>query len=390
VTRIHYYVHGRGMGHATRTRPVVRALLARGHRVDVFAGSGAVDLLRAAGFCCEEVASLPPKPSLCTLSLLARRVASALGAIARDRPALVISDGDHPALLAAGLMRLPGIAVGHGLVFSHCVRPSWAPRLAWWREAAKARISSYPASTHVAVNFVPLPTRSARTRLARPTLELDPVDAGSCEPGEHPVVCYFRDGCAESLVALVRAASHAPVELFGCMDAASAARRINRPEFVRALASAKAVVSSAGSQLISECVALQVPIFAIHDARDDEQRINVAMLKAWQLGDGSERDASSLQRLRAFFACPPRTSRTPMTDMPDLVETMLALVDDRSDRRRSSQASDQLAAQRLGQHVLQILQRRAALAQVVARQRLSRERQPFAGSGQGEDREDVA
>ncbi|MCA9706868.1 MAG: hypothetical protein KDK70_13530 [Myxococcales bacterium] len=49
MPRIHYYVHGRGRGHATRSRAVIDRLRAAGHEVVTFAGADALPLLRDHG-----------------------------------------------------------------------------------------------------------------------------------------------------------------------------------------------------------------------------------------------------------------------------------------------------------------------------------------------------
>ena len=77
MASIHYYVHGRGRGHATRSLAVVETLRAAGHHVSVFAGQGAApfferdpDLLA--------VDSLMPGDGLQTFGKLARRLRLAL------------------------------------------------------------------------------------------------------------------------------------------------------------------------------------------------------------------------------------------------------------------------------------------------------------------------
>lgn len=298
MARLHYFVHGRGRGHATRTLSIVERLRGRGHEISVSAGSSAVPMLRP--FCeTRSVPSLPPRLTWGSATALARRVAGDVAILRREAAELVVSDGDLPGLLAAKIVGVPSIAVGHGLAFSRCRRPEGIDRVSWWREALKAELSTLGAGVAVAVNFVPLQTRRRRTVLSRPAL--DRALVRRAETG--PIVCYFRDGAPQVLRAL--AASDEPIVLFAPADPRIENmqwRPMDREGFVRALGTTRAVVATAGSQLISECVAMGIPMFALHDPRDDEQRLNVAMLRKYGLGDGVPFDQFDLERLRRFLA----------------------------------------------------------------------------------------
>ena len=205
---LHYYVHGRGRGHASRSRAVIARLQQAGHEVIAFAGRDARALLRDR-VPTRSVRSLLPGQGLGTGPLVAARVREAAAALRHDDARLVISDGDLPGLLAARLLRRPSIAVGHGLVFLCCERPPSLPAAPWRREAIKAGVSSVGASRRVAVGFVPLPVR--RGRLARPALELPEIR----RTPDGPVLCYFRDGASVPLQRHLAALSRdVPVILF--------------------------------------------------------------------------------------------------------------------------------------------------------------------------------
>ncbi len=314
---IHLYVHGRGRGHATRSLAVARALVEAGHEVHAFAGADAYPMLRDA-IPCDEVESLPQRPSLRPRALLARRTAKAVAALQRQRARLVIADGDLPAVLAARLARRPVIAVGHGLTFSRCKRPRWLPKAPWWREAVKAAASSPGASHYVAVNFVPLQPRGAKTTMARPAI--DPALHRDADPSA--TVCYFRDGAPEVLRLLVEL-GHEPLA-FAVHDPRIEGVTWHPPDraaFVDALARARIVVGSAGSQLVSECTALGIPILALHGRHDDEQWLNAIMVREAGLGDGCAFEALSLERLARFIEHPP-TPQPPAFPAPDVTRAV--------------------------------------------------------------------
>lgn len=326
---LHYYVHGRGRGHASRSRAVIARLQQAGHEVIAFAGRDARALLRDR-VPTRSVRSLLPGQGLGTGPLVAARVREAAAALRHDDARLVISDGDLPGLLAARLLRRPSIAVGHGLVFLCCERPPSLPAAPWRREAIKAGVSSVGASRRVAVGFVPLPVR--RGRLARPALELPEIR----RTPDGPVLCYFRDGASVPLQRHLAALSRdMPVILFATEPPVVPGiehELPSRERFVEVLARARAVVASAGSQLISECVALGTPQWAGYRPDDDEQALNVAMLREAGLGDGCPLPELDEARLRAFLARP--ASPPSRWDAPDVATAVLEEVDELLRRSR--------------------------------------------------------
>jgi len=300
---VHYYVHGRGRGHATRSRAVISRLRDAGLDVVAFAGEAAEPLLRD-HVTTHAVRSLLPTAGREAPRLVASRVRAAVTALRRERADLVISDGDLPGTLAARVAGRPSIAVGHGLVFLCCARPPGTPAGPWRREALKAAVSTLGAQRRIAVGFVPLPVR--RGRLARPSLE-PPLTTATPRTPHGPLLCYFRDGAPKALLERLAALPH-PVILFATHDPRVPGIHHEPParaRFVETLASARAVVATAGSQLIGECVALGVPLLALHAEGDDEQRLNVAMLRDAGLGDGAPLAELDDARLHAFLARPP-------------------------------------------------------------------------------------
>lgn len=307
---VHYYVHGRGRGHATRSLEVIRALRQRGERVLVFAGEDAFPVLAEAVDTCRPVPSLPPKPSFSGLTLFVSRIEAALVAARSNPPHVLVSDGDHPAVVAGRTVGAPVIAVGHGLVFSHCVRPPSVSRRAWRREARKAALSSFPANAHVAVSFIPLEPRGRSTVVARPGLDprLQCPVLVRAPDAPRTVLAYFRDENGDEAISVVRAALHPKdrIIMFGAKPVSGAEiRKRDRADFLGALLHADVVVASAGSQLISECLSLGRPLFALYHPADDEQRLNVEMLAAAGGGQGCPIDPLDREALATFVRTPP-------------------------------------------------------------------------------------
>jgi UDP-N-acetylglucosamine--N-acetylmuramyl-(pentapeptide) pyrophosphoryl-undecaprenol N-acetylglucosamine transferase len=336
--RIHYFVHGHGRGHAVRTLPIVGALRREGFGVRVHAGDAAqalfldeLDLVK--------IESVLPRPKrgeyfaatseAGTARRIAKRVAGARAVFASDRPDLVITDGDLPGALAALAQRVPSIAVGHGLVFSHCRRPHGLPARLWLAEAPKAVIASVGARARVAVNFAPVTPRSRSTFVGAPTLR-SALD-GKRASGQD-IVCYFHVGDPRAVVDAIDATGTRP-RVFSPPEAGLGERAepIDEARFTAALLGARVVFGNAGSQLISECVALGIPCFGVYHEEFREQALNVAMLRAHGIGDGISFERFEPEAIARFLSQSERLrerlrSLAPMPLAADLVlERALAL-----------------------------------------------------------------
>lgn len=301
MARIHYAVHGRGRGHATRSVTIVAALRGAGHEVHVQAGDDAQPFF-ADDEDAVNVVSLRPGMGLATMPALASRLAAHWRSQRSRRPDVVVSDGDMPSVLAASLSGISSVAVGHGLVFSHGTPPEGLPASPWRREARKARLASMTSTRQVAVSFVPMEARQPSATMARPVLRPELASAIR-EPGQR-IICYFRDGNGAGVLGALVELGETPL-LFAPCDPGVPGVQLAPPDagaFAAALVTARAVVSSAGSQLISECAALGVPQFALYARYDDEQRLNVAMIRAAGTGDGASFEGFAKGHLETFLS----------------------------------------------------------------------------------------
>lgn len=299
LARLLYAIHGRGRGHATRSRAIIEALRSAGHDVRIMAGPEALPVFEG-DVAIDPIVSLVPGMGVGTAPAFWKRFRADRGALAKSGAQLLISDGDMPSVVAATSRKIPSISVGHGLVFSHGVRPAGIPQGPWSREARKSRRAAWTSNLQVAVNFVPIEARVKTATIARPTLRPG-LERAKTSGGE--IVCYFRDENGGPILQALVEAGERP-QLFAHKDPKIDGVTLSpRDEgtFIKALAGARAVISSAGSQLISECTALGIPQFALFDARDDEQRLNVAMLAQAGVGTGTSFSEFNPGALAAFL-----------------------------------------------------------------------------------------
>lgn len=262
-------VHGRGRGHAMRALSYVPSLRDAGFRVSVWAGGAATSMMRRTGDVIP-IEAVAPGPSL--VRRIAGRVATDLRRLRRDRPSLLLSDGDAPSTYAAAILGIPVLAVGHGLTFAYADVGA-LPRRLLVREALNALSSSLLSSRRVAVHFADARPRSKRTTIAR--VDVRPELERSAPPSGE-VIAYFRDGGGETWLEAV-AARGIPVRWF--TDRTSAPPGVvvepqGLDRFAEALARASGVIGTAGSNLVAECRFLGIPLLALPADDDVEQRLN--------------------------------------------------------------------------------------------------------------------
>ncbi len=322
---IHYYVHGRGRGHATRSRAIIATLRSEGYQVRVFAGSNDAASVLGEQASVQVQSIIPGLWPGAAVRIIWSRTVEAIRAARKDSADLIISDGDAPSCYAAWLLRLPAIAVSHGLVFSHCKRPQGVSAVPWLREGLKRRVSSVGARFKVAISFVPLLPRDAATTVAAPDVE---TGGRSVAERSEEIVCYFRDANGDRVLRWLVELGARPVvfaerapDVDGIMW-----KPLERQAFIKAVGRCRCVVSSAGSNLIAECAAMSVPHILLYGARDDEQRLNSEMLERFGYSSSSF-DALTFESLQSFVnrLPAPKVKNVPWSGLQGASQVVLGL-----------------------------------------------------------------
>jgi UDP-N-acetylglucosamine--N-acetylmuramyl-(pentapeptide) pyrophosphoryl-undecaprenol N-acetylglucosamine transferase len=276
---------------------VLSALRSVGLPVRVHAGGQALDMIEK-NLAATVEPRVPLTPSPLAPVLLARRVGDDLRAFRRTRPTLVVSDGDQSAVLAARALGIDAIVIGHDLVFKGLVSLPPLPTQALWSQ----RLNAFPmwaGSRFIAMHFLPASSDDPRVRVARPDRLL--VSGPTRRDGG--VVCYFRDGDPAGVASAV-AARGFRVVCFGDKPVAPGVevRPFSRIAFAEALENCSAVVTSAGSNVLAECVALGKPMLALYRRGDSEQRLNATLAELAGVAVGSEFETAVPRAVETFVA----------------------------------------------------------------------------------------
>lgn len=319
--RIAYGVMGYGRGHATRVRSILPALT-EWHDVTVFAGGDAFPVL----------APLVPAVRIPTLGYAYsyRGGLSPLGTVARNFAGmsdlllgghgletvsrelrkgafdLVISDSEAWTHRAAQRLGLPRISFDHIGVIAWC-EPHFPPEL-WLRGQRDGwvyrRLMGEPDRTLITSFYEARPVHPA-TRLVGPVLRAELQQA---EPRDGDfLLAYFNKGRHQFTPALDLALRRADarVVIYGTPYRGRVDNLEFRPpgnaEFIRDLAACRAVLSTAGNQLIGEAIHFRKPILALPEDVF-EQQLNAHMVTRMGIGQRGRLDALTAGDIEDFLA----------------------------------------------------------------------------------------
>lgn len=312
--RILYGVQGEGRGHAGRSLQVIQWLVAKGHHVKVLSGGDAMKVLGGLGLDLEEIPMIRyqfrPGGGFSPWLTFSRNVGKALGLlfgfgrergrvarIAADfRADLIISDFEPYLSRLAKDMRIPLLAIDH----QHFLTESVLPRVSGWQNLLMLKVYQFGTSLMagrpdriITSSFYHFPKkRDSRAVFVGPFIpsrlkRLRPGDDGS-------VTVYLKQ--PEYLRDLLGVLSRRPATRFVIfsdwrggfpegLPANISAAPIGREEFLAQLARGKALITTAGNQVIGEAAYLLKPVLAFPEPDILEQELNAQALRLSGFGD---------------------------------------------------------------------------------------------------------
>jgi len=355
--RIAYGVMGYGRGHATRVRSVLPALMEQ-HDVTVFAGGDAHPVL----------APLAPTIRIPTLGYvyghggdlslagtLGRNLAGlsdlvlggqGLDAVTRQLRDggfdLVISDSEAWTHHAAERLGLPRISFDHVGIIAWC-RPHFPSEL-WLRGRRDGwvyrRLMGQPDRILIC-SFYPAEPVESTTRVMGPVLREELQQA---EPRDGDfLLAYFNKGRYQYTASLDLALRRldARVVIYGTPYHGRVDNLEFRPPsnsgFIRELAGCKAVLSTAGNQLIGEAIHFRKPILALPEDVF-EQQLNARMVERMGIGQRGRLGALTVGDIEDFLVgCDGSRARMPELrgdGRAEAARTLLEFIDELRSRPR--------------------------------------------------------
>ncbi len=319
--KILYGVVGEGMGHATRSRVVIDHLLQRGHAVSVVASDRAYPFLCKAfagrdGFTAHEIHGLhlDYKDNVLNVgkSVLSNLTGAPLGiaqnmatyfdaALRRSDPQVVISDFESWAYFYGLNHWLPVLSIDNMQIINRCSPPpeiTSDPSFQLAKAAVKVKL---PHAWHYLVTTFFYPdVRKDRTTLVPPILR-PAILAAKREPGDHVLVYQTGKNNPGLVPFLQRLPGKFRVYGLGREGEEQnvSLRPFSEQGFVDDLRTARAVVAGGGFSLMSECVHLGVPLYAVPIDGQYEQELNARYLTA--LGYGAWSRTFDEEKIAAFL-----------------------------------------------------------------------------------------
>ena len=311
--RIAYGVMGYGRGHAMRSGTVLPALMAE-HEVTVFAGGDAYDVL-APQFPTVRIPTIGyvyngsgghslPRTLGRNLRPMSDLLLRGPGLEQLEREfrergiQLVISDSEAWTHRAARQLRLPRISFDHIGIIGYC-KPHFPPDL-WLqgvRDAWGYRSLMGEPDRILISSFYQAEPHRPDVRIVGPLLRDEVLRMGTVQGEGQFLLAYFNKGEHQYLPQVDRALRllDLPVVVYGTPYRGRSDnldfRAPGKEAFVRDLAHCRAVISTAGNQLIGEAIHFGKPILALPE-NAFEQRLNAYLIE--RMGVGMRAD---LQRL---------------------------------------------------------------------------------------------
>ena len=320
--RLVYAVHGYGRGHATRSLAVLAELSQR-HEVLVLAGGDAYEALapsypvvriptlgfaygRGTGTRSNWATLLHNAGAVLDLCCRGALFEMVSDTIDQFGPDVLVSDAETWSHQVAERLGIPRISFDHIGILAHC-RPAIA-----WRDRVEA---AFDTGVYLALmgradrvlvsSFYPAPPRHGGVRVV-PTLARPEVQRAVPSDGDHLLV-YLNQGHVQFDERLRRVLTdlNQPVRIYGTSLRGSEGHLSFLPpgnqSFVDDLAACRAVLSTAGNQLVGEAMQLGKAILVMPE-NCVEQRMNARAVEQLGIGEQVAQRALTVDGLKQFLA----------------------------------------------------------------------------------------
>ena len=303
--RIVYGVHGYSRGHASRAGTVLSELVKQ-HEVMIFAGRDAEEILSET----YDIHSVPvlafeytnrgrisgyktfrhTVPILLDLVRHGKHFKDVKQRIKTFDPDLVISDAEPFTNHVARNLKLPLVSFDHFGIMVHCRPPlRWQDRLRSTVDRMAYKMLLGRSDKQLISSFYDAPARTQNVKLIGPLLR-DEVFRVQPSAGDHLLV-YFNNGSYQitPTVAETLRKLETPMKVYGTNftghDGPIEFRPTSNVTFLEDLASARAVISTAGNQLVGEAAYYGKAMLVLPE-NTVEQRMNATAVE--QLGIGQQ------------------------------------------------------------------------------------------------------
>ncbi len=345
--RILYGVHGYSRGHATRAAAVLSELTRR-HEVLIFAGADAYELLKS-NFDVQPIDSLrfyygvegriSPTitaqrnlPLVADMMLYGRRSRELDARVRAFAPDVAISDAEPWTHRVAYRLDIPRVGFDHFGIMVHCKVP-FAPgdRAKSALDRFAYRLLTGQPERVLISSFYDAPALRPGTKVIGPLLREEVHALRTEEPADHLLV-YLNNGAFQLTPPLFSALEglNLPIKLYGCPAREPHGLIEFRPPagraFLEDLARARAVISTAGNQLVGEALYYGRPLLVLPEGTV-EQRMNAEAVVRLGVGETARFDDLGTERILRFLAAAPGYEANARAQAKDGREDALRLLE---------------------------------------------------------------
>lgn len=329
--KIIYAVQGEGRGHATRSIEIITHLESKKYDVHVFTGGDALSFFEGKSIqvtkitCFRYHYSKKGNLSLFQTAIhnfgkgaglllgMGNRFQSIKKKVAQINPQLIVSDFEPYTCRIANLFKIPLVSINHQHFFTECNLPrqSFFPKvISILIFQLFTRLLTGKPHKIIASSFYHFPQKLSSSALLigpilNSQLKLLPTTSGS-----HITVYLKNPEYGFRLFSLFAQMRQVSFEVFSNFKSylpsllpAENIRyfNIHRESFIHSLATCRALISTAGNQVMGEAIYLRKPILAFPEPDVLEQELNAEALKLSQCGECYSLHEINLTVLRQFI-----------------------------------------------------------------------------------------
>lgn len=315
---------GEGRGHATRVRSMVEAMRDE-HEIALFCPGDAYELLAPVyqdtdvkvvkipglKFYYKEGGKLAMGPTLIGaikyIRYLRRIIAKLERIIRKEKPDVIVTDFEPALPRASKKCGVPFLSVNHQhfLVANDLSElPMYLRFHSWVMSWVVYLYYSGQAETVISQFYFPPIRKNFKGKVTMTGVLMRP-DLLNAKPkvGEHLLV-YLRKFASDELLNTLKS-SNLPIRIYGLGEKPTQKNltfcKIDDASFLRDLINCKALVTTAGNQLVGEALYLKKPVLAMPEAKNHEQYINAFYLAQSKAGEWCELHKLTPERLKKFL-----------------------------------------------------------------------------------------
>lgn len=326
MAKVFYSLAGEGRGHATRVQTIVEELRSQ-HKITLFAPKDAYDLLEP--YYRNTEVSVIRIPGLSFyyskdkrldyiksfweamkyLAKLPSLVKWLKNKITQEKPDLVITDFDPALPRAARKAKVPYISFDHQNFLRTYDLSSLPWHLRWRAHFMGFFVQFFYWGQMVSIvssfYFPPLKKSARHVKQIGVLLRREILKAAKIRSKKTPfLIAYLRRNISDEVLEILEN-SPLPVKLYGLGERPSQGNlqfhAVDGEKFIQDLASSRALITTAGNQVVGEALYLKKPVLAMPEPGNFEQQINGHFLAQQKAGISCEAEDFSLEILEDFL-----------------------------------------------------------------------------------------